>query len=185
MRARRETVKAFNCEAEQTEPLHIWTHRNRATPGGSHPASKHAPAKMKERESRGRGGGQSATSRPSSDLPAPGVARPDSATRAGCEGLRSPSCKSPHLPHRGSRSHSGTPTPRLGLLGGNFAHEQGARPELRDPLPPQPGRERGSAAARGQVRGEPPGTERRGSGVPAGRGRGRGGGALTMGRTRE
>lgn len=33
----------------------------------------------------------------------------------------------------------GTPTPLLGLLAGNFAHGQGARPEVPDPRPPRPG----------------------------------------------
>ena len=134
------------------------------------PTGDHALAKMKDGDGPGRGGAESAAS-----LRAPGVGRPDSGSRARREGLRSPSWESIHLPRRGSRSHSGTPTPRLELLGGNFAHGEGARPPLR---------ERGSGARRRRRRGARSG-ESCGSRVSAGRGRGRGGGALTTGRTRE
>lgn len=135
---------------------------------------------MKERECRGRGGEQSAESRPRRDLPAPSVARPNTATRDGCKGLRSPSWESSHLPHPESRSHSGTPTPRLGLLGGNFptgrgrARSSGTRARLSPGVSGAWRRWRGAKSGKSH-----------GSRVPAGRGRGRGSGALTTGRTRE
>lgn len=110
--------------------------RNRATPGRSHPnpqtRARKKKKKMKERDSHGRGGRESAPSRP-----APAVARPDPGTRAGCRGAP---CTFPRVVTLTPPGGQG-PTPGPGRLtwgcsGVNFAHGQGARPELGDPRPP-------------------------------------------------
>lgn len=132
---------------------HLWAplRRQQRAPGRSSPTTETRPQNVGTRTPRAAGRVGGSPPRVGEERPAaPGVAAPDPATRAHGERLRSPSWGSSPSPGRASRSHSGTPTPRLRLLGGNFAPGQGARPELREPRAP-PGRERGSGPSPGRA----------------------------------
>ncbi|XP_006159031.1 uncharacterized protein LOC102496473 [Tupaia chinensis] len=111
---------------------------------------------MKERGSRRRGGRGVVRGGATCRLPAWRVwtLQPEPSAR-GC--VHPGSRQASRSPRGRSRFCSRTPTPRLGLRGANFAHGQGARPELRDP---GPGRELGSAAEghAGESRGGADGT---------------------------
>lgn len=174
MRAKRET-------AEQTGLLHLCTHllpqQGNPWPIPSQPAN--TPAKMKERESRERGVRHESVQE-----------RPAGSRRGGsrlCNPTR-PRGALFTLPRVVTLAPLGVTVP----LGDPHALPRAARGKLRPraggapggpgPAPALAGRERGSAATPGQVRGEPRGAEAR---VPVDCGRGRGGGALTTGRTRE
>lgn len=161
--------------------MHLRTHllpqQGNPWPIPSQPAN--APAKMKERESGERGvRHESAEERPAgsrrrgSRLCNPTRQRGASVTLLRVVTLAPLGVKvplgDPHTPPRAARE--------------KLRPRAGGAPGGPGPAPASAGRERGSAAALGQVGGEPRGAEAR---VPVGCGRGRGGGALTMGRTRE